>query len=955
MKAVRLFYVYIFLILSISVGAQCTYNNTLTGTPISLACPASTTVTMDGGQYVVVNVTSGLLYTFSTCGNSGCDTQLTLFTSGGGTNLEYNDDDCGLQSTITWVSSFTGQVNLLLDEFSCANGCPGTSVSIACQELNCIGSGNSTCANADLFCTGAPINYCNTSGGIDMGAYDCLDNTPNPAWFYLNMQTSGNIDIFIEQTDFNGNGLDVDFALYGPYTSLAAGCANIGPGTIAIDCSFSPNDTETANITNGVAGEYYILLTTNYSDEPGQINYSQSGGVGSTDCSVLNTCSSTAVPTNIQCNGGPNGSILVTATEGTTDFEVSWTGTTIGDPAGPEITVIGGTFDITNLPAGSYDITVTDGAACVSNHTVSIIEPALLQASENHVNPSCFGNNVTATITATGGTAPYNVSWTGPSNGNPAGNEITVSGGTYNMTGLGMGTYNVTVTDASGCTAITTVDIVSATAMNISTNVTDVLCGGINSGAIDVTVSGGATPYQVSWTGPSSGNPAGNEITVSGGTYTINGLSGGNYNVTISDGNGCSGSLPINIASPTALNMSLSKTDVTCNGVSDGQVNSTVTGGTVPYTYTWSNGSTTANVSNLTVGNYCLTVTDGNGCSANACETITEPSALTLNFGVTNVSCNGVCDGTATATVAGGTPPYSYNWSGLAGNTATNVTAICDGIYDLVVTDAEGCSIDTLDWIVTEPIALTMSVTIVDETCFGICDGSLSIVSNTGVSFSINGGSVFSTNTNYTDMCTGIYNVIAEDQNGCQVTSNETISGPPEVDAYFTFGPQPANILNPAITFENHSTGAVSYLWDFGFTQSSDENPLIDFPDDTAGIYNVCLYAYNSDNCPDSICYDVIIDEDFAVYIPNSFTPNEDGMNDIFYVYGNDIDPEIYELMIFNRWGELIFETNDMYEGWDGTEGGLDVPIGIYIWKLKTEAKSQEKYFERIGHVNLFR
>jgi gliding motility-associated-like protein len=243
----------------------------------------------------------------------------------------------------------------------------------------------------------------------------------------------------------------------------------------------------------------------------------------------------------------------------------------------------------------------------------------------------------------------------------------------------------------------------------------------------------------------------------------------------------------------------------------------------------------------------------------------------------------------------------------------------------------------------------------VDETCFEICDGSINIVSNTGVSFSIDGGNTFSTDTVYSDLCTGIYNVVVEDPNGCSINSNHTISGPDAVDAFFVFGPQPANIMNTTISFDNLSIGAVSYLWDFGFAFSSDENPIVDFPDDSAGTYNVCLYAYNSANCPDSICFDVIIDEDFVVYVPNSFTPNGDGMNDVFHVYGNDIDPEIFQFMIFNRWGELIFETSDLNEGWDGKEGGLSVSIGVYVWKLKAEAKSQDKYFERIGQVNLVR
>jgi gliding motility-associated-like protein len=478
--------------------------------------------------------------------------------------------------------------------------------------------------------------------------------------------------------------------------------------------------------------------------------------------------------------------------------------------------------------------------------------------------------------------------------------------------------------------------------VSFTSALTDASCAGVCDGTITIT-SVDATQYSYD---------GGANFTISN---TATGLCGGTYNVIVVGPGGCQVPLTINIGEPAGISVSLTPNNVSCFGGGDGSINSSVSGGSTPYTYTWDNGSTTAVASNLTAGNYCLTVTDDNGCTANDCEVISEPTALSLAFSTTDATCNGTCDGTATAVVGGGTAPYSYNWSGLAGNTSSTANSICDGTYDLIVTDAEGCTISELDWVISEPVALTTVVTAIDETCYGVCDGSITIVSNTGVSFSINGGTTFSANNIYTDLCTGTYEVVVEDPNGCSVTSTHVISGPDAVDAFFIFGPQPANIMNTTISFENLSIGAVSYLWDFGFTLSSDENPIVDFPDDTAGTYNVCLYAYNSANCPDSICFDVIIDEDFVVYVPNSFTPNGDGMNDEFFVKGNDVDPEVFQFMIFNRWGELIFETTDLNEGWDGTEGGLDVPIGIYIWKLKTEAKSQEKYFERIGQVNLIR
>ena len=177
-------------------------------------------------------------------------------------------------------------------------------------------------------------------------------------WMYLQIQTGGNIDILIEQFNNAGNPIDVDFALYGPYSSLAAACP-IGPSTFQIDCSYSVAATETANIVGAVAGQFYIMLITNYANQAGYIEFSQTGGSGTTDCSVLTTCSSTTVGTNPAC-GGATGSILVTATAGTAPYNVSWTGTSSGNPTGNEMTATGGTYTIASLAPGTYTISITD-------------------------------------------------------------------------------------------------------------------------------------------------------------------------------------------------------------------------------------------------------------------------------------------------------------------------------------------------------------------------------------------------------------------------------------------------------------------------------------------------------------------------------------------------------------------------------------------------------------------
>jgi gliding motility-associated-like protein len=325
--------------------------------------------------------------------------------------------------------------------------------------------------------------------------------------------------------------------------------------------------------------------------------------------------------TNVVCNNGSNGSALISASGGIAPYQISWTGTTSGNPPGNEISVSGGTYNLTGLVAGTYNITVTGTHGCTATTTVTITSPTVLSASNTTTNTSCNGNNGSGVITAIGGTAPYNVSWTGTTSGNPAGNEIAASGGTYTVTNLTAGTYNVTVTDANGCTATTTVMISAPTTLNVSNIATNVSCNGGANGSGIITATGGTAPYNVSWTGTTSGNPAGNEIAASGGTYTVTGLTVGTYNITVTDANGCTAATAVTVNQPTDLLLSLgaiSPQSCICNG----SASVSVTGAIGPYNYNWYNAVNNSNInqptpiaSNLCSGPYYCVVTTTNGCS----------------------------------------------------------------------------------------------------------------------------------------------------------------------------------------------------------------------------------------------------------------------------------------------------------------------------------------------------
>jgi gliding motility-associated-like protein len=216
-----------------------------------------------------------------------------------------------------------------------------------------------------------------------------------------------------------------------------------------------------------------------------------------------------------------------------------------------------------------------------------------------------------------------------------------------------------------------------AAALSGSTAVTNVLCFGAKTGAVNLTVSGGTSPYTFLWSNGAT-------------TEDLSNVVAGNYTVTITDSKGCTANAVGNVTQPAAaLTGTTVVTNVLCSGGSTGAVNLTVSGGTPPYTFLWSNGATTEDISGLKAGSYTVTVTDANGCKVNPVSTVTEPSLLTLGETHTNASCPDVRDGSITLTVSGGTKPYFVLWSD---GTTSLTRSATDSTYSVVVTDVNLCA-----------------------------------------------------------------------------------------------------------------------------------------------------------------------------------------------------------------------------------------------------------------------
>ena len=661
------------------------------------------------------------------------------------------------------------------------------------------------------------------------------------------------------------------------------------------------------------------------------------------------------------CFGGNTGSITSTGA-GTGPFNYSWTdaANTVIQTANAQA----GSNTINNLAAGVYHVTVTDSATgCVQTQTITLTQPTQLTLQTSSTPAACNQSNGSATVTPNGGTGPYDFLWTDINN-NVLQTANNVNG-SNTLNGLAAGTYNVLVTDANNCLANISVTVTGVPGNLASVMAsTPVTCFGSCDGTATANLNGGQGPYTYQW----SANAA-NQT-----TQTATNLCAGTYTVTYFDANNCTGTDTVTVTSPPAVTANVSAAPPTiCIGQSS-TLNAVAGGGTgAGYTYTWApvgTGNTASVVvSPIVTTTYTVVVNDGNGCpSAPATVTVTVNPLLNINL-VANPPA--VCAGspsTLTANGGGGNGgPYTYAWLpvGTAGNTTTaNVTPATTTTYTVFISD--GCSpIDSA--MVTVTVNPPPVVTFTGTPLTGCAPVTTTFTNTTAGGTNCLwdfGDNTTSTNCGpvaHTYPTPGCYDVTltVTDANGCVGTllmpSYVCVSA--NVVAQFSANPQPTDIYNTNITFTDQSTGnPVTWSWNFGGLDSSSlQNPTYFFPNDNPGCYDVVLIANNAANCPGADTMRVCIDPDYEVFFPNAFTPNADGINDGFIGVGVGIKD--YEMWVFDRWGNLIYYTNDINKPWDGKvqgKSGEIVQEDVYVWKARvTDVFDKQHKF--IGHVTVIK
>ena len=682
----------------------------------------------------------------------GSDGSATLLITGGTPNYNYNwSSGAGTSQTASGLVAGTYLVTVA-DSQGCQTNIsvlitqpPALSINLSTNNVLCYGGNN---GSASVVVTGGTPGY-----AYQWSPYG--GNTPN-----ANNLTAGNYTIIV--TDNNGCQQTViatitqppplsvvlnnvsNVLCFGGTTGSAS--ISVTGGTPGYSYQWSPYGGSSPIATGLQAGNYTVSVTD------ANACVSQLIVFVSQPASSLNA---TFLHSDVNCYGEQTGSITANPTGGTVPYSYLW------QPLGSIAQTI------SNIGAGTYFVTITDANGCSLLNSISITQPGGILITTSTDSSTCGTSNGSATVTLTGGTPPYYYIWSDPSA------QVTST-----AVGLASGLYHVTITDALGCSQTATValnDILGPAV--IMAAIQNVSCFGGHDGTATVSVSGGSPPYTYQWS-PYGGN-----------TSTGTGLGAGTFVVLVSDILGCQGVAVTNpeITQPLAISISSTQINITCTGANNGSVNLSVNGGTAPYTYLWSNGSTIPNPIALSPGVYQVIVTDSHNCQDSSVVTFVEPTPLVVSINTfQDVSCFGGYDGSATATVSGGTPPYNFSWSP-GGATSQTAFGLSAGNHTVFITDSKGCYGSATIFLSQPSSNLTLSSGFTNPQCYNGNDGSAWVIANGGTPpYNYNWSPIGGTDDTASNFQAGIYYVTVTDQYSCQSFVPVIISQPVAVDISIT-------------------------------------------------------------------------------------------------------------------------------------------------------------------------
>lgn len=861
------------------------------------------------------------------------------------------------------------------------NGCQYSKSYIVTQPIEALsGSG----AVTDVACFGTATGSINVDvwGGTPSYAYTWDSGQPTQD---VSNIVEGNYSVTVE--DANGCTLTLPFYVGQPNILAGSG------GSTAVLCYGEATGSVYYNPTGGTSPYDYSWqnslslfsennsVLSNIPADDYQVTVTDANGCEYVD--VINVAQPSALDisytfSNVSCYGGNDGQIDVLVTGGIPTYSYEWTNSTNANVSTNE--------DITSGVAAIYDLTVTDYNGCEAYLQHEITQPNLpISFTYEVVDVLCFGENTGAVdLTVSGGTIPYTYSWTS--------GQVT-----EDINNVLSGTYGFTITDANGCIETSSAFIDQPLApLQVTNTITDANCFGDSNGAIDLTVTGGTSPYTYTW-----------DNSTFNLSYTQEDLidfPADDYRYEVTDANGCTEVDTLTINQPDQLQVTYVQTDVLCYGESTGVVDITVTGGVLDYTYLWTNNNSTEDLINVPYGPYSVLVTDDHNCTVSEDFVITQPSdTMSFTFDVFDVHCNNGSNGEIDLFMAGGTPSYSYLWSN--GETTSSIDNLTEGFYSFTTTDNNGCVFEDSIY-VAQPDPFTTNEAIVPVSCYGGSDGVIDITPMGGTTpysyFWLNSTFALSTQTeDLVDFVADTYQLEVTDSNGC-------------VYEFFFDLPQPDSIFIDyevtQVTCYGYSDGEVDvtvtggnpgylYDWSDGSTNEDligvvsdtfqlivtdtkeckdtltvfvpqpdsmivylDHDPVTCI-DQSNGVAYVevtggnggYMYDWSNGGVDDvngglsSETYLLTVTDILGCYVdtsifitkidapcidpPNAFTPNNDMYNDTWRIDNLDLYPNMH-LQIFNKWGTLVNEQVGTYEEWDGKINGVDAPSSTYYWVI---------------------
>ncbi|MBT6808128.1 MAG: hypothetical protein HOA52_01400, partial [Flavobacteriales bacterium] len=796
-----------------------------------------------------------------------------------------------------------------------------------------------------------------------------------------------NIDTFINNISCNGysdgnivlvtpNSLTPTFSWTGPnsFSSTSNQLLNLESGNYSVVVNDETNCPTQINLS--ISDPSSLSFTSILTDEScegyqdGQIEISVSGGtpnysyvwsngnnsslnsnllngeyilniIDANNCIVTDTFTvdlflfdTTRNITNVSCYGDSDGSADLEIVGGNPPFTYNWS------PPGS-------TQDLINVFSGIYTVNITDLTNCTIVRDVIITEPQQLAVVTNTTDILCFGDS-TGTISSqiNGGVSPYIMDWA-----------------MIDTNALIADYYIFTVTDNNNCKFSDSVEILQNDSMQISNTIKNVSCFGLSDASIELQIAQGTgtPPYNYLWSGPNNYTSTDEDI------YN---LEFGNYYITVTDANLCSQQLSLYVDQPNQLSQTTvistsnySGYNVRCKGENSAWAQLTITGGYPPFNFLWDNGSISDSIYNLYAGNYSVVISDSLGCTENVSLNLSEPSTYVsaninslTDYNGYNISCFEGIDGAITASAVYGVPPYSYLWN--TSETTKSISGLESAYYEVFVYDNNQClAIDSIT--LTEPTELIYQLDFGKDTCSKSI-GWAEVIPSGGVPNYSGFWSNSSVGLNVYDLSEGEYYVEVSDANSCIKIDTVNIENLVSPIADFESYPYHKRLLDQknepfyfvdltqtfwtSVKTWNWSLGDNSYAYDSVVSHIYNEN----------GEYTVLLEITTESDCIDTISKKVLVDE-YSFFIPNSFIPSSNlSENKIFRGYGIGI--ENYELKIFSRWGELIFETQNLDEGWNGTYYSSEnaCPNGVYTYTVFIENIYGE-IFEYQGQVKLLR